>query len=148
MSFDGGPHPTGGGIDDAGPLRVKSVALDTLCEKYGPVDLLKLDIEGAEEEVIVQSHFEGVSRIVAELHLRNAGDELPMIAALEDRGFDVELIPASDLYKPHWAKRVLQNWSTLKGELLIKFGVLAYLLAPLDKPRRPGRDMPFLVARR
>ena len=148
VAFDAGSHSTGGGIDNTGSLRVKSAALDTLCETYGPIELLKLDIEGAEEDAILQSHFDGVNRIVAELHLHNPGDELPMIAALERKGFRVEIVSAASLYTARWVKRVLQNWRTLKGETLIKLGVLAYLLTPLDKPRQPGRDMPLLVARR
>lgn len=148
MNFDTGTHSTGGGINSSAQLKVKSVTLDTLCETYGPIDLLKLDIEGAEESVIPNSRLDGVSRIVAELHLRQAGDERAMIQDLEARGFQVEIVSAASLYRARWVKKVLRNWQTLEGEKLIKLGVIAYLLAPLDKPRRPGRDMPLLVARR
>ena len=59
MNFDTGTHSTGGGINSSAQLKVKSVTLDTLCETYGPIDLLKLDIEGAEESVIPNSRLDG-----------------------------------------------------------------------------------------
>lgn len=145
----GSERMTDGSVSRDGDVIVDAVSLDTIVDRYGPIDLLKLDIEGAEEQVIPATRaLENVRRIVAELHLHRPGDEAPMIAALERQGFAVKLVPAAELYAPRWVQRVFRNWRRLRGELLIKVGVIAYLLAPLTKPRRPGRDMPLLVATR
>jgi FkbM family methyltransferase len=127
IGFDTGTHSTGGGIDADSPSRVTAKSLDGLCDAHGPIDFLKLDIEGAEEEVIPQARLDGVSRIVAELHLNEPGDEQPMVDALREKGFDVEIVSASSLYEPRWIRTVLKNWKTLKGQTKIKLGVLAYL---------------------
>lgn len=143
-------HSTGGGIHREGELETPSVTLDRLVEEHGRIALLKLDIEGAERRVIPHSAcLDQVSRIVAELHLAAEGDEAEMVTALGDAGFDVELIPASELYRARWVPAVLKNWRRLKGNLRIKLGLIAYLLLPVRKPRRPpgSRDMPVLIAR-
>jgi FkbM family methyltransferase len=150
VSFDCGSHSTGGMIASDGGVEVSALSLDTLEERYGPIDLLKLDIEGAEEAAIPTARLGGIRRIVAELHLTEEGEERPMVDALEAAGFEVEIVPSADLYRPRWVWPVLRRLRALHGQWLIKVGVLAYLLAPIQKPRRPkgGRDMPLLVAHR
>ena len=46
--------------------------------------------------------------------------------------------------------RVIRNWRALDGQLRIKLALVALLLAPVRKPRRPpgSFDMPLFVARR
>lgn len=127
----------------------KAVSLESVVERYGDIDLLKMDIEGAEEEVLVATSALGhVKRMIAELHLSRPGQERPIIIALREQGFSVRLLTAASLYTPGWVPRVLRNWGRLDGELLTKVGLLVYLLAPITKPRRSGRDMPLLIATR
>lgn len=144
-------HTTGGSVRRDGKATVAARGLDGLVEEHGPVDLLKLDVEGAEAEVLPAARrLGGVRRIVAELHLSRPGEERPLVDALTDGGFDVRVLPAASLYEPRWARTVLRNWSALRGQAAVKLGLLAYLLLPLEKPRRPAgaRDMPLLVASR
>ncbi len=151
ISFATGSHATDGSVSSNGEgnLTVNSVSLETIVDRYGDIDLLKLDIEGAEEDVLPATDvLPRVRRIVAELHLTEPDEERPMVEALERAGFVVTIVPASSLYAPKWVRTVLRNLRALDGQKLIKLGVFAYLLAPITKPRRPGRDMPLLVATR
>lgn len=151
LSFSTSWHTTGGAVGADGDLRVRAVSLDGLIEEHGDIDLLKIDIEGAETEVLPKSRqLARVRRIIGELHLHHEGEERPMVEALEAQGFRVRLISASSLYEPRWVRQVLRNWRALDGNLRIKLGLIAFLLAPVQKPRRPpgSRDMPLLVAER
>lgn len=149
VAFSTGQHVTDGAVTERGGETVQSITLDSIVAEHGAIDLLKLDIEGAEEKVIPSSRaIAAARRIVAELHLSRPGQEAEMVAALEGRGFTVAIVPARDLYTPGWVANVLHNWRNLRGETLIKAGLVSYLLAPVTKPRRPGRDMPLLLARR
>lgn len=151
VQFGASWHTTGGAVAETGDQRVAAMSLDELVSTHGDIDLLKLDIEGAEFDVLAASDaLERVRQIVGELHFRDpaAGEEL--VAQLRARGFDAGLVPAPSLYTPSHVPTVLRNWRRLRGHLRVKLGVVAYLLAPVDKPRRPpgSRDMPLLVARR
>lgn len=151
MPFQTSWHSTGGSIGEGGEVRVRTRSLDSLIAEHGDVELLKLDIEGAEFEVLPAAReLRRVNRIVAELHLHEPGAERPIVRALEASGFQVRLIAAPSLYTPRWIPRVLRNWRSLEGRLRIKLGLLVYLLLPVAKPRRPpgSRDMPLLVASR
>jgi FkbM family methyltransferase len=151
ISFATGLHATDGAVSSNGhgDLTVNAVSLETIVDRYGDIDLLKLDIEGAEEDVLPAAEvLPRISRIVAELHLSEPDEERPMVEALERAGFEVTIVPASSLYTTKWVRAVLRNLRALERQKLIKLGVLAYLLAPITKPRRPGRDMPLLVATR
>jgi FkbM family methyltransferase len=151
MPFRTSWHSTGGRVGSDGELRVRTRSLDSLIAEHGDVDLLKLDIEGAEFEVLPAARqLRRVARIVAELHVGDDGEDRPIVRALEASGFHVRLIDAPSLYTRGWIRHVLRNWRSLQGQRKIKLGLLLYLLLPVSKPRRPpgGRDMPLLVAER
>jgi FkbM family methyltransferase len=151
MPFRTSWHSTGGRLGGQGDFRVPTRSLDSLIAEHGDVDLLKLDIEGAEFSVIPSTRaLRRVRRIVAELHFMRPGEERGLVRALEQQRFDVRLIEAPSLYEPRWVPRVLRNWRALEGQLRIKVGLVLYLLAPVAKPRRPAgsREMPLLVATR
>lgn len=127
----------------------EAISLETVVERYGEIDLLKIDIEGAEEQVIpATTALPHVKRIVGELHLARPEDAKPMLDALRVAGFDARLISAASLLQAREVKRVLANWRNLDGETLVKLGILGYLLAPVQKPPAGGNDMPVLVAQR
>lgn len=151
VAFETSWHTTGGRVKEDGDVTVATVTLDDLLEPHAQVDLLKIDVEGAEERAIPASkHLHKVRRVIAELHLREAGQERGMVDALRGHGFTVEIVPAASFYTPARIKDVAKHWRSVEGRLLIKLGVVAYLLAPVEKPRRPqgSRDMPLLVATR
>lgn len=150
-AFETSWHTTGGRVREGGGETVETVTLDALIEPFERVDLLKLDIEGAEERALPAARLlDRVDRVVAELHLRRAGQERPMVEALEAHGFSVEIVPAATFYRPAMLRPVLRHWRSVRGQTKIKLGVAAYLLLPAEKPRRPpgSRDMPLLVATR
>ncbi len=142
-------HSTGGQVAASGAREVAARSLDSLIDEYGEIDLLKIDIEGAEVDVIPAAKKLGqVTQIVGELHRSEDADSLPVEHALRDAGFAVEIIPASSLYEPHHALEMLRRFGRLEGHGKVKVGAVAYALAPITKPRRAGRDLPLFVARR
>jgi FkbM family methyltransferase len=151
VSFGTTSQTTGGSVTGGGDLEVQTVTLDGLVETYGPIDLLKIDIEGAEFPVLARSSsLDRVRRIVGELHLREPGGEAELVAGLERSGFSVRVVRAADLYGPRQVPRILRNWRRLRGETKMKAGVVAYMLAPVTKPRKPEgwHELPLLVAHR
>jgi FkbM family methyltransferase len=78
---------------DAVPVKVKSVSLKTVVDRVGgPIELLKLDCEGAEYDIIVGSNprlFEAVRAIIFEYHTFILGDAKvhEMLSTLQSLGF-------------------------------------------------------------
>ena len=87
-----------GAPDGAGTERVRALTLDELCAEAGlaRIDLLKLDVEGAELDVLAGSAALGVvGTIIGEVHPRVLGDEVDeFFERLRD--FDVERRSESD----------------------------------------------------
>ncbi|MBV9279679.1 MAG: FkbM family methyltransferase [Chloroflexi bacterium] len=54
--------PSAAAIDDAGEVVAPATTLDAICAEFGPPRLVKLDVEGAEAEVLV-----GASRLLHEV---------------------------------------------------------------------------------
>jgi FkbM family methyltransferase len=81
-------------------VRVPAVTLDSLVAEFDPdrIDLLKIDIEGAEWEVLSSSAaLERVDAVVGELHpplLEPGVSERAVLALLSDFNLDVESFPA------------------------------------------------------
>jgi FkbM family methyltransferase len=132
---------------------VESISLDDLIEEIGPIDLLKIDIEGAEYETFrACSKLSCISSIVGEMHILEAGDTerlQTLVAHLEDAGFHVVLVDESELYSRDSLDRLMGNSTSLKGNRLTKALAAAYYLAPISKPiRRKGAtyQLPLLVA--
>ena len=79
-----------GAISKSGNITVKSITLDSLIEIHGEIDLLKLDIEGAELEVLKSSNLlEKVKNIYIEMemsHHQHYEDEILKI--LKDNSFN------------------------------------------------------------
>lgn len=152
VSFETGHH-TGGGIVGQGEDMIRTVTLDEIVSETGPIDLLKIDIEGAEYAVLAGAErLDQIGAIVGELH--DAGPDDPrrvrLVQALGDAGFTFELITERDLFARRYLRRLLENWSTLEGNLELKLLLLAYFLAPVRKPIKPAgaRELPLFVARR
>jgi len=81
----------GGRIHSAGPSRVPAVRLADYIQR--PVDLLKLDIEGAEFDVLLDlcgtGRIDFVRRLICELHVRSESHRRvgQVLLALAQRGF-------------------------------------------------------------
>jgi FkbM family methyltransferase len=151
VAFQSGWNTTGGSVASDGDRRVQARSLDSLIAEYGDIDVLKIDVEGAELEVIpATKHLDRVRVVIGELHLRHPGQETPVVQALQAAGCTVDVIPAPSLYGAAQVPRVIGNWKALHGQLKIKLALVAFLLAPVRKPRRPpgSLDMPLFIARR
>jgi FkbM family methyltransferase len=137
-------------------FAVRAETLDRLVESAGPVDLLKLDIEGAELAVLdhaSEATLRQIAAVVAEVHL-DEGDErlFSMLDRLRSYGFDVLVRkpPAA-----HWREAVValgRNRRRLCGEIRLRVAVavLYSLIAArrVYSPRQGDDALCFLYARR
>jgi FkbM family methyltransferase len=92
VMFDDTRPAWGGGISRDGPLRVEAISIDDLLARYAPegmIDLLKIDIEGAEAEVFSgpMAWLDRVVCIIAELHPPFSLEQFRRV--LIARGFDI-----------------------------------------------------------
>lgn len=81
-------------LSESGQQIVKTTTLDNVVESVGHVDLLKLDIEGAEYDVFAASvsALEQVDKITAEIHVYNDAHRLglaKLVNTLGEKGFKV-----------------------------------------------------------
>ncbi len=137
-------------------FRAGSLTLDSLVASLGHIDLLKLDIEGAEFPVLCGCSPEtlaSISAIVAELHLERAGTMLPkLVGHLTASGFTV-LVRESPLH--YWREsmgQAMDSWSKVEGLVLLKLAVIIiYTLVGLGRmlglPLEPEAEkLKFLYA--
>lgn len=83
--------------------EVPTISLERLLEEVGPVDLLKMDCEGAEYEIFASAPPEALKkakRMVIEYHGWKASEPVRrLIQQLTEAGFSVRVVP-SDLGEP------------------------------------------------
>jgi FkbM family methyltransferase len=138
---------------------VQCITLGDLIEEYGPVDLLKLDIEGAEFEVIREAKdasLRCIKTIVGELHLAHRREqEKELRNKLQANGFEVKILEPLLLFPSESIRRIVKAWSHLRANVRLKGTVLAaYVLEPLlmnlvgDKRRIEEEGLRYLFARR
>jgi FkbM family methyltransferase len=138
--------------------NVKAITLDDLVQLNGPIDLLKLDIEGAEFEVIANarsSTLGEISTIVGELHGWGQGQPLgQLVEKLRSVGFSVTVRPPPSQLWRESVSRLLTNWRKVRGNTRLKALVLgAYTLTALERSvlKSSGTaksDLVFLYAQR
>jgi len=157
LGFCQAPHSGGGEVVEVGPGseahdRIDAVSLDDLVDELGPIDLLKIDIEGGEHAVFAASRcLDQIGRIVGEIHLDSEDD--PRLAALESilsaAGFVTRIVAERELYSARELPRLISNVSSLRGCWPAKLAAACYLMAPISKPvHAPGASysLPLLVA--
>ncbi len=147
--------------DGSGAYAVESQPFQDLVEELGGIDLLKMDIEGAEYGVILEtppSALRRVDRLVAEIHFLSPLDyeRFPrLVKALQSSGMNVKTVPMSErnsmygLTKP-WrcSLREFNGHSSFPYRMLIS---VAYGLGPLGarlKSRFDSGGTMMLFARR
>lgn len=145
--------PLRDGPDLSGSSPVGGISLDELIEEFATVDLLKIDIEGAEFDCLSMSKRLGaVRQIVGEIHLVTAADTdrlEHLLVYLCDVGFTTAVVPEHEFYSTSRARRLMANRARLSGYPLIKALVASYYLAPITKPiRTAGQSysLPVLFA--
>jgi FkbM family methyltransferase len=137
---------------------VETITLDDLVERSDPIDLLKLDIEGAEFEVIRRASASTLSRIraiVGELHLEGReAQQKELVEKLRSVGFRVSVLPPPVYFWKESMSRLIRNWRKLRDHRRLKLLVAAVYttLALVDRvsvtadPRKS--DLAFLYAQR
>jgi FkbM family methyltransferase len=110
-------------------FTVQADTLDAIVAETGPVDLLKLDIEGAEFAVIDSASDETlrqISAVVAEVHLDGEGERLgPLVGRLRNSGFAVVVRPPPSARWRESIRAVLHNRRRLRGETRLRLTVVA-----------------------
>ena len=134
--------------------RIESISLDDLIKEIGPIDLLKIDIEGAEYETFrACTRLASIGTIVGEMHLEDESERHllnGLVTDLESAGFEVLVVTERELYARESLDRLRRNIGALQGQYLTKMLAAAYYFAPITKPiRQRGAtyELPLLIAR-
>jgi FkbM family methyltransferase len=119
-------------------FHVETTTLDAVVRDAGRVDLLKLDIEGAEFEVLCgcsQETLAQIDRIVAELHLAGRASRLPdLVRRLQSCGFQVGVREQPVHYWGESISRALRSWQDVESLTALKLAVLiVYSLVALGR---------------
>ncbi len=76
-----------------GGVEIPALTLDSIAAPYQTVDLLKIDIEGAEYQVLPAASTDILSRIRRiEMEYHPSGDPQTLFRRLSDRGFSVDAV--------------------------------------------------------
>ena len=131
--LDVGPVPSNASLvhdhDDGRKIPCATMSLADVLDVYGPIDLLKFDIEGAESEVfkaLPDDRLPEIRSMVGELHAGMIDPE-PIINKLRDNGFDVH-VRLGAVFNPMSGLAALRkNWRRLEGHLRLKLTVAGTL---------------------
>jgi hypothetical protein len=107
-----------GTVSKEGKIEVQAISLDEIVERYGEIELLKMDIEGAEYDVIFNARTDSLRRIKRLVGERNVGK--------------VWGIPK--FYSPFRVLKAVKNSARIKGQMFYKITNYIYLLTPIPKP--------------
>ncbi len=102
LTFEEGAVSTSGKLSSAGNTKVKSVRLKSLLEKYqDDILLVKMDIEGAEEDVISDSKnlLSRIKNLIIEIH-PNICSEEKVLSILREHYRNIYLLPGRRSSKP------------------------------------------------
>ena len=84
---------------DGGLMEVETTTLDTLIHRYFPhaiVDVCKMDVEGAEYEILLGEHAKTISRcrfLICEIHSVSGYTTQDLIEAIRQKGFVLIPVP-------------------------------------------------------
>lgn len=130
---------------ESGGHEVEAITLDELVARYGPADLLKLDIEGSEFEVLrgtSDDTLRSIRCVVAELHLSGNGQDpraQAIVRRLRSLGFRVSVLEPPIVHPADSIVRLVRNWPRSEDLIRLKLVVLAtYTLAALLNVMRLG----------
>jgi FkbM family methyltransferase len=145
---------------EATGVSVPTVTLGQLVEDHGTIDLLKLDIEGAEFPLLRETPDEVLARvdtIVGEMHLwaSDDPDESALVRRLEAAGFTVEVRNLPIHHVRESLGRLRTNARDLEGHLRLKATVagvyaMTAVLDPLIglRDRLHAHDLRLFTAHR
>ncbi|MEO0144262.1 MAG: FkbM family methyltransferase [candidate division WOR-3 bacterium] len=124
-------------INEKWGFEVQTITLDEILENYDEISLLKIDIEGAEFDVLLNTKPENlrkIKRIVGELHYENENLRDKLKNYLTSIGFDFVEIEKSNVYTPTSILKALRNSKNIKGNAFNKLLNYLYLILPIRKP--------------
>lgn len=155
------------GNDSVGPSLIRSsnrsfpvtvMTLDEVVADNGPVDLLKLDIEGAEFPVLEGATHETLNRIssvAAEIHAtRDHKEPSVLVDRLQRAGFRVTVLAPPIYYWRDSVTRTLRNWSSsddlrrLKSAVLLGYTMQSLARMTLGRSGRESGGLRYLYATR
>lgn len=138
-------------ISKEGDLQVQTITLDEILKDYTEISLLKIDIEGSEFEVLLNTSAENlqkINKIVGELHYENESLRDKLRDYLESVGFEFEEFEKSTIYNSKSISKVLKNSKNIEGQFYRKITNYIYLILPIRKPIRSLKKTTFFVARK
>lgn len=136
--------------------KINTVSLEKIINNLKRINLLKMDIEGAEFRVIDKTpnkKLGKIDNIVAEIHGKRTEERVYNLKKkLESANFEVKILdpPSSDLI--YSVKKILKNWNKLKNFSRLKiFIITSYTLFNIIKYIEPSGiktdDLCFLYAK-
>lgn len=132
VSFEAEGQSSSATVIDAGEssIEVDTVTLGDLVADHGPIDLLKLDIEGAEHRLLQDTPdavFADIHAMVGELHLWAAedGTEAAFVERLKALGYEVEVRQLPIHHVRDSLRSVRRNAGDLEGYTRLKLTVAA-----------------------
>ena len=121
---------------------VPTITLGDVVSRVGGIDLLKLDIEGAEFPVLHECEEEGlrnITAVVAELHFSSEDQLVDLELRLRRAGFHVTILDPPSSYWRESITRVVRRWRNVQGLTRLKTVVLLlYTLGALWGLVRPA----------
>lgn len=113
---------------DESDVEVPTLTLTDLVAEHGPVDLLKLDVEGAEHRLVHETPdeaFASIGSMVGELHLWAGGQqaERDFVRRLEQLGYQVEVRQLPIHHVRESLRRVRAHARDLEGYTRLKLTV-------------------------
>jgi FkbM family methyltransferase len=126
-----------GTVSKEGKIEVQAISLDEIVERYGEIELLKMDIEGAEYDVIFNARKESlrrIKRLVGEIHYEEKEMLEKFGEHLKEMGFKCKFVGKSEFYSPFRVLKAVKNSARIKGQRFYKITNYIYLLTPIPKP--------------
>lgn len=114
-----------GGDTASDTVAVPTVTLAQLVDRYGPVDLLKMDVEGAEFEVLAEASddvLRQVGTFVGEIH-SFLGSSAAVVERLRAAGFVVTLRRGPFFHARESMRQLRTNWSSVHGQRRLKLAL-------------------------
>ena len=132
-SDSGGSSLTEAGL---GHYRTSTTTLRDLLNWYGHVDLLKLDIEGAEFPVLLEAEdsvVREIDTIVVELHVSGREGKADLLSQrLTGLGFKTDVLGPPLMSWSDGVPRIIRTWRSIKGLKKLKLASLGvYAVVPL-----------------
>jgi len=117
-------------------IKIKTITLDEILENYKEIELLKIDIEGAEFDVLMNTkNINKIKKIIGELHYedKKLRDELEKF--LKSNNFEFVEIEKNKLYNNFSSlMKAFKNSKIVKNHNYLKFMIFLYLSIPFPKP--------------